>query len=50
MELKPLLAFVTFNDVVNTYLCQNVRSVIGHLIDVSGYSQDRKTFWIGHRI
>ena len=44
MELKPLLAFVTLNDVVNTYLCQNVRSVIGHLIDVSGYSQDRKNF------
>ncbi|MGN8969383.1 sigma-54 interaction domain-containing protein [Intestinimonas sp. HCP28S3_D6] len=44
MEQKPLLAFVTLNSVVNDYLCRSVKSIIGHLIDVGGYAQDRKNF------
>lgn len=44
MERKPLLAFVTLNSVVNDYLCHSVKSIIGHLIDVGGYAQDRKNF------
>lgn len=44
MDQKPLLAFVTLNSVVNDYLCHSVKSIIGHLIDVGGYAQDRKNF------
>lgn len=44
MAQKPLLAFVTLNSVVNDYLCRSVKNIIGHLIDVGGYAQDRKNF------
>ena len=44
MEQKPLLVFVTLNSVVNDYLCHSVKSILGHLIDVNGYAQDRKNF------
>lgn len=45
IEKKPLLMVVAFNESVNTYFCQSIKDVIGHLIDVEGYSQDKKSFF-----
>lgn len=45
MQNRPVLMIVTFNKNVKDYLCQSIADIIGHLIDVQGYSSEEKQFF-----
>lgn len=45
MVQRPLLIVCTFNKRVNDYLCHSIADVIGHLVEVRGYSQDERCFF-----
>lgn len=45
LDQRPLLVVCTFNKRVNDYLCHSIADVIGHLVDIRGYSKDECCFF-----
>ena len=42
---QPLLVVCTINKRVNDYICHSITDVIGHLVEVRGYSKDNRSYF-----
>lgn len=45
MMQQPLLVVCTINKRVNDYICHSITDVIGHLVEVRGYSKDNRSYF-----